>query len=131
MREINFRVWDKQRKKICAVHNLAFHDEIYGYSVITIEEAARGGDFHATFTTIEKFELMQYTGLKDKNSVDIYEGDIVIHNGELSKVKWSEKYCQFRLEGSKVTTGLNFYHFRHYEVIGNVYDNPKLLEVAK
>lgn len=73
----------------------------------------------------------QYTGLKDKNGVEIYEGDIVIHNGKLSKVKWSEKYCQFRIEGSRATTGLNFYHSRHYEFIGNIHDNPELLEVAK
>lgn len=130
MKEIKFRVWDKERKKICAVHNLAFHDEIYGYKVITIEEATRGGDFHATFTTIEKFELMQYTGLKDKNGVEIYEGDIGYdpHDDTYGVVKFEEG--KFIYEWENVSDDL-IECVESLEISGNIYKNLELLEDGK
>ena len=53
---------------MCDVHNLAFHHE-YGYRVITIEEQVG----HSTFTRIDQYELLQYTGLRDQEGVEIFE----------------------------------------------------------
>lgn len=122
MREVKFRAWNIESKVMLD------HDFITE-TIIQDGEIVR--DFSDVLNGKDTFILMQYTGLKDKNGVDIYDGDNVLHNGKLSRVKWSEKYCQFRIEGSRATTGLNFFHSRHYEVIGNIYDNPDLLEVAK
>ena len=79
----------------------------------------------------------QYTGLKDKNGTRIFEGDIIRHhyknpieNGYTSDkgvVKWDCKECFFyrtSLSGKDKTISVDCI----YEVIGNIYDNPELLE---
>ena len=81
-------------------------------------------------------ELMQYTGLKDKNGTEIYEGDIVVHyDGELTFkaiVEWD--YWSWYLKG--VIPEDNFQiedvtdrNVSDVQIIGNVYEHPELLEV--
>lgn len=75
--------------------------------------------------------LMQFTGLHDKNGKEIYEGDILEHNGKVQKVVFYNTnkgayYCQFNTGGGFVDNIMYFIQ-RDCEVIGNIYENPELL----
>lgn len=77
--------------------------------------------------------LMQYSGLKDKNGNEIYEGDIcACYSGDLAEnyeVKWSDKYCTWMIEGdSDIEFLRDFARHISFEVIGNIYEDPELLE---
>ena len=74
----------------------------------------------------------QYTGLKDRNRREIYEGDIVCFKAWKGKqkgmVKWNDDACGFEIEMSP-TSHTGFFHdpLLTCEVIGNIYANPELL----
>ena len=83
---------------------------------------------------IDKYELMQSTGLKDKNGVEIFEGDLVEHDDNLNgdwetfeacEVVYDKDYAQFCF---KWDAGNFLTDYRNLNVIGNIYENPELLE---
>ena len=123
MREIKFRAWDKENKKMMKVSSLSSENK-----EIAVRE---NGTYH--FFRMQNLELMQYTGLKDKSGKEIYEGDIVlVKPGGVST--WYKTVVEFK-EGALIASLINgenhFYIFNpgfdsnDFEVIGNVYENKK------
>ena len=131
MREIKFRAWDKKFKQMCTVDLLdLLTDGVEG-------NRPNGG---GAVLENDEFELMQYTGLKDKNGKEIYEGDIFKHGTERSFVKWDKddlqwfaQRCKKHYPTDKILNkdGHMLSGFSNYEVIGNVYENPELIEKIK
>ena len=77
-------------------------------------------------------EITQYTGLKDKNGKEIYEGDIINTLGSgPCVVLWSNESLCWMYEWSECISGSGCYLYienDHHKIIGNIYENPELLE---
>lgn len=143
MREIKFRAWDKKTKKMRAVNSIVFHyeEECFDFDNSRFPKVVNlwGKDIIedkaiVLHREIKDVELMQYTGLKDKNGKEIYEGDIVKCNynyyGDkgtyIGKVIFREDTCMFLITDTKST---NYEWWNEDKVvIGNIFDNPELLE---
>lgn len=124
MREIKFRAWDNATKKIYLVGGIVWDKG-------KIVEVDRDDD-----PEIEYPELMQYTGLKDKNGKEIYEGDIVEASGAVGIVEWLDM-GKWTLAMPRTTDFpqprmvLGGYVEKGCRVIGNIYENPDLLKEDK
>lgn len=118
MREIKFRAWDKSCDKMyCSDAYDRLKDFFRHYEFIKSKYP-------------DLVELMQYTGLKDKNGVEIYEGDIVEIEMTRSFVVCWNTAAGFRFN-SYMPNGLidNLWEASKIgEVIGNVYENSELLK---
>ena len=113
-----FRAWDKEQGKYVDDDDLCFDTGGTWDSVYDLLK------FENRFYTIE-----QCTGLKDKNGKLIYEGDIVDDGEQYTKIIF-EKSCFCYDSGNGYYDDLAFYH-THCEIVGNIHENPELLEDNK
>ena len=127
MREIKFRAWDDT---LCHM-----------MKPLTIEEMAK-----STFQNCNWYQLkiMQFTGLLDKKGKEIYEGDLCTDKDNIVQIVWSENHrwgCKIVKTNYVLQKDLTFPLWqwdrcekngnRELEVIGNIYENPELLEAKQ
>jgi uncharacterized phage protein (TIGR01671 family) len=123
MRELKFRAWDKSDNNM--YYNIQTGIRFDDGSIYTFEKFLGYQDCH----DYHKWIVMQYTGLKDANGKEIYEGDIVeFFNGNTYKVAF-EDGC-FVLDGKRFWHGNNelYSYYNTIKIIGNIYENPELLK---
>ena len=123
MREIKFRVWDIKFKRMEEIDGFSLY--LADNKIYEVFEGTQGYDTCMFVTDVTKlYELMQYTGLKDKNGKEIYEGDIAILPDRWPKFPVRYIDGMFCLEG---TSWPLHEYYKECEIIGNIYENPELL----
>lgn len=119
-----FNAWDKKHKKM-------YYEVQNGLYALSFSDLLEN----------DNFEIIQSTGLKDKNGKLIYEGVIVKTNyGDVGVIKYSTHFCRWQIifkQGREhllayKEIGVHVFDFiypkMHLEIIGNIYENPELLE---
>jgi len=134
-REIKFRAWDKRHNAFARFFSMTQHaDGSFGIDEI------HGKNWNNYTECDENVELMQFTGLKDKNGKGIYEGDILKIFGSVatddpaygfyeptSIVSFKDGYFGWGKEHNG-TYSFDPFSNEEIEVIGNIYENPELIK---
>ena len=135
MREIKFRAWLKEDEKMANVETMDFTDKSIQY----LKKSEINNAYILRRENFVDVELMQYTGLKDKNGTEIYENDIVKfivlegygeHADQFEYIDKVEYYIS-EFELRQIGLKLSDEGIIVIEIIGNVYENPELLEENK
>ena len=115
----------------------------YGYLIsdgdqaFIINEVVEANEQYITIGSwcpVDPKTIGQFTGLKDKNGKEIFEKDIVDFKGRKAIVKWHGSYASFiyefvdELQNRKTEWQPLYLSYYHFEIIGNIYENPEFLE---
>ena len=122
VRELRFRAWDKKYK--CMEY---FYREKIGIEYCCEEfqvSSGYDGMDRPTYEedTSQQYEIMQYTGLKDRNGVDVYEGDVVEHKNVSYEIIFNNgRYLMEKRNRTRWDEDLEPWNFNDFLIIGNVH----------
>lgn len=129
MRTIKFRAFDGKlmfypddNSRIVLEYN-----KISGWNIIPNISGYKGEYLCGESFSENEFYLMQYTGIKDKNGKEIYEGDICKYYNRIGVIKYSENCPQFVLFSGNEDFKIDKFMLKEIVVLGNIYENPELL----
>ena len=136
MREIKFRAWWKKANRMLDVVKIWWWKGKPTHISLQLKGHQTENGENERILEREKnwFELMQYTGLKDKKGVEIYEGDIITatlssHNlPTMGEIVYYQEFGAFANKNKGGRTLLHSMCLNSFEVIGNVWKNPELLK---
>lgn len=127
MREIKFRCWDRFKQRWS---NYKIND-----GTVYFMDKNTGVWYGSYNKRYKDFNLMQYTGLEDKNGKEIYEGDILSDGNNEKPYKVIFENGSFRAEFKGDFEEYSFDLIdvvaQSYEVVGNIYENPELMEEVR
>lgn len=124
-----FRAWHNELGRMMSISDMWFNVDSLG-------EIGLNDTIMNDYISVspDEIELMQSTGLKDKNGKEIFEGDIVDYKGRKAVIKWHGSYASFiyrfvdELKERVSEWHPLFLAYYHFEVIGNIYENKELLD---
>lgn len=129
MREIKFRAWSNVHKEWLYDSRIDLYGNIY-FDVGDYDTDGYGSGWRKHHNG--NISLMQYTGLKDKNGKEIYEGDILkTDSGNKQVIYNAPSFDLEDYDNGDYYEGQNPYchNWNEFEIIGNIYENPELLKV--
>lgn len=132
-----FRAWHNELGRMMSISDMWFNVDSLGE--IGLNDAVMND-----YITVspDEIELMQSTGLKDKNGQEIFEGDIITNGKDVMSIKRHDTlgfYIDFKGKIDFIADGADLEEFEEdakeianiIEIIGNIYENPELLEDSK
>lgn len=146
MREINFRVWDRQCRLYLTLAGADWggvkgrgtfcnfkYIHLFPPEGVPMRNPSPhyGGCLSFKLTdSVDNDRLVfeQYTGLKDKNGTDIYEGDVLIDDAGEPIEHWVVKFSDSGFVGECAGVAEPLFELTNLEIAGNIHENPELLE---
>lgn len=133
MRELKLRAWSIDGQKWCSRVDYDGGNEKWAGVVVVTSPEEKGKYIGEYVAEPEEIIIEQYTGLKDKNGKEIYEGDILQDESKDTAVviwreyqaEWGIKWIHIGIEDS-LSHRMEWGHLN--EIIGNIHENPELLE---
>ena len=132
-----FRAWHIHKQIMCEVIRIDFEQEIVTLDLETDDDEYFWVETDWSFSDVE---IIQSTGCRDKNGIEIYEGDVI--KDKYDKVWLVQRYVGAFVITNKIPdsdgqtstyshfSNVSNHHF-YFEVIGNMWENPELLEVVE